>query len=143
MQKTKNSIKDYIQSLPEEKRIVIEHLHTLISKIDSKVDVVMWEGIFWGGTEQKIIGYGEYKYKASNGKEGEWFVVGLTAQKNYYSVFVNGVEDGQNIIKKYQDTLGKVKTGSGSITIKKLEDLDEEGLKKLIKKAFMLHTKLS
>ena len=46
---------------------------------------VLWEGPFWGGTQQHIIGYGSYHYKGRSGAEGEWFIVGLAAQKNYLS----------------------------------------------------------
>ena len=45
---------------------------------------VLWEGRFWGGSDQRIIGYGEYTYKGRSGRSGTWFVVGLARQKELH-----------------------------------------------------------
>jgi hypothetical protein len=70
----------------------------------------MWEGVFWGGSEQRIIGYGNFSYQRSDKKQVEWFLVGLTRQKNYFSVYVNAVEGKHYLAELYGSRLGKVKT---------------------------------
>ena len=62
--------------------------------------------------QQRIIGYGSYRYKGRSGAEGEWFVVGLAAQKNYLSLYVNAAAEGTPLPKLYAPRLGKVKAGS-------------------------------
>src|SRR5688500_16433792 len=135
MQKTNTKVSDYIDSLPTESRSDIQKLDEMISKAAPDIKKVMWEGIFWGGSEQKIIGYGEWSY-VRKGETLTWFVVGLTQQKNYISVFINGIEGSLYIPEKYASKIGKAKVGKSSIGFKKLSDIDSDVLVDLVKKAF-------
>jgi hypothetical protein len=132
MQKVKKSPDKHIESLPEGQREDVRSLDKKISKIFTGQTRVLWEGVFWGGSEQNIIGYGDFNYKRSAKETVEWFMVGLAAQKNYISVYINAAEDGQYISKKYGDKLGKVKIGSSSVSFKKLEDVNIKELLKLV-----------
>ena len=85
---------------------------------------VLWEGVFWGGSEQRIIGYGDIVQPRPKGKEVEWFLVGLARQKRGYSVYVNAVEDGAYLGQRYADRLGRVKIGAASIGFTRLDALD-------------------
>jgi hypothetical protein len=85
---------------------------------------VLWEGPMWGGTEQRIIGYGRFVQRSRSGDEVDWFVVGLAAQKAHLSLYVNAVEDGQYLVKRWADRLGRVKVGSANVTFKRLSDVD-------------------
>jgi hypothetical protein len=96
---------------------------------------VAWEGVFWGGSQQRIIGYGEYHYRGRSGAEGEWFIVGLAAQKQYLSLYVNAAEDGEYLIKRYADRLGKVKAGSANVTFRHLADVELEVLLEMVARA--------
>ena len=95
----------------------------------------MWEGIFWGGSEQRIIGYGNYSYLRSDKKQIEWFIVGLARQKNYFSVYVNAVEAGRYLSELYGPRLGKVKTGKSSISFRKLADINLDVLSEMVEHA--------
>lgn len=132
MNKTKKDISTHIDSLPEELRQDIKHLDKVISEIMVGHSRVLWEGALWGGTQQEIIGYGDYTINLSRGKKSEWFMVGLAIQKNYVSIYVNAVEDRQYIAEKYRSKLGKVKVGKSSISFKHLDDLDIDTLKKVV-----------
>ena len=134
MQKTKTNPNDYIASLTEDKREDINKLDELISKVMAGKSRVMWEGVFWSGSEQKIIGYGDLTYINSKKENVEWFMVGLTLQKNYISVYVNAVNKKLNLVE-YKDKLGKVKVGRSSIGFNSLSDINIEVLEELIKKA--------
>ena len=96
---------------------------------------VLWEGKFWGGTDQRIVGYGLYRYKGRSGAEGEWFVVGLAAQKNYLSLYVNAATEGTPLPKLYAPRLGKVKAGSANLQFKRAADIDLDVLRELVARA--------
>jgi hypothetical protein len=124
MERTTRSPDQHIASLPDGVRDDMATLDAQIARIFDGHERVMWEGPMWGGTEQRIIGYGTYHYKGRSGAEGEWFVVGLAAQKAHLSLYVSGAEDGQTLAKRYAERLGKVKVGSANVTFKRLADLD-------------------
>lgn len=135
MKKTQTSPDSYIASLPEPNQDDIKKLDQMISKVMARHSRVMWEGVFWGGSEQKIIGYGDLTYINSAKKPVEWFVIGLALQKNYISVFVNAVDSKVYLTEKYKDKLGKVKVGRSSIGFNSVEDINLDVLEELVKKA--------
>ena len=95
----------------------------------------LYEGTFWGGTEQKIIGYGHIVQPRPRGEDVHWFLVGLARQKDHYSLYVNAVADGAYLGQQYKGQLGKVKLGSASIGFKSLDDLDLDVLERLMRRA--------
>ena len=135
MDRSTTSADEHIASLPDGVREDIAALDAAISGVMAGEERVLWEGKFWGGTQQRIIGYGSYHYKGRSGAEGEWFVVGLAAQKNYLSLYINAAEDGQYLGKVYAPRLGKVKAGSANLQFKRASDLDLDVLRELVAKA--------
>jgi hypothetical protein len=85
---------------------------------------VMWQGKLWGGINQNIIGYGDYEYVRPGNKKAHWFIVGLAAQKNYISVYINAVTNKRYLPEIYARELGKVKVGKSSISFKELSDIN-------------------
>lgn len=134
MDKSKTKPNDYIKSLPDESQEEIFELHKMISKIAKDQEIVMYEGKFWGGSEQQIIGYGNWSYTRSDKKKVEWFKVGLALQKNYITVYVNAVEDGKYVAESYKEKLGKAKVGKSSISFKNIKDVNIEILEEIISK---------
>lgn len=124
MQRTSTSPDELIASLPDGVRDDIAVLDAQLSQVFAGHERVLWEGPMWGGTAQRIIGYGAYRYEGRSGASGEWFVVGLAVQKAHLSLYVSGAEDGQSLAKRYAARLGKVKVGSANVTFKRLADLD-------------------
>ena len=80
MKRVESSPDDYIASQAPDIRAVLEELHTLIRAALPDPHCCMWEGVFWGGSEQRIIGYGNYSYLRTDKTQVEWFIVGLTRQ---------------------------------------------------------------
>jgi hypothetical protein len=136
MKITDRNVEEYIASLDDSVRSDIEKLYGQISDHMPGIEPKLWEGKFWGGTQQSIIGFGDLTYTRSDKKTVEWFMVGLTAQKNYISIYINATEDSQHVVKKYGHLLGKVKLGSASISFKKLSDVNVDELLKLVDKAY-------
>lgn len=124
-----------IQAAPEALRDDYAALDGRISEVMAGLPRVAWEGTFWGGTQQHIIGYGEYHYRGRSGSEGEWFIVGLAAQKQYLSLYVNATEDGEYLIKRYAGRLGKVKAGSANVTFRRLADVELDVLLDMVARA--------
>ena len=135
MERVESSPNDYIASQAPDIRAVLEELHTLIRTALPDRGCCMWEGVFWGGSEQQIIGYGDYSYQRSDKTQVDWFIVGLTRQKNYFSVYVNAVEGKDYLAELYGPRLGKVKIGKSSISFRNRADLDLDVLREMIEHA--------
>ena len=131
---------DYIASQEPSVQKVLDKLHTLIKKALPGREFCMWEGVFWGGSEQQIIGYGNYTYLRADKTPVEWFIVGLTRQQNYFSVYVNAVEAGQYLTERYGPRLGKVKTGKSSVTFRNLADVHLNVLSEMVEHAGKIMT---
>lgn len=96
---------------------------------------VLWQGVFWGGTEQSIIGYGHIVQPRPRGKDVEWFLVGLARQRRHLSLYVNAAEDGIYLAKSYGQRLGRTKVGSASISFASADDVDLTVLDELVRHA--------
>ncbi len=81
----------------------------------------------WGPS---IIGFGSYHYKSERSRqEGDWPLVGFSPRKAAISLYVySGCPVQEDLLKD----LGKFKMGKSCIYVKKLSDIDQEVLKKLI-----------
>ena len=80
----------------------------------------------WGAS---IVGFGEYHYKYASGREGEWMRIGFSPRKQNLTLYIiDGFEKYDELMAK----LGKYKTGKSCLYIKRLADVDEKVLKKLI-----------
>ncbi len=93
---------------------------------------VLWQGVFWGGTEQSIIGYGHITQPRPRGPDIDWFLVGLARQKRNYSIYLNAVEDGAYLAHRYEPRLGHVKLGAASIGFRSLDKIDTDVLSELL-----------
>ena len=134
MRVTDRSVEDHINSLPEGVREDFEAIDGLIVEVFSGEPRVLWEGKFWGGTDQEIIGYGDFTYENSDNTV-EWFKVGLALQKNHLSLYVNAVDEGEYLSRTYGDRLGKVKVGAASIGFKDLSAIDLGELRAMLEHA--------
>src|SRR6056297_3410285 len=94
--------------------------------IDMMKDITGEEPKLWGDS---IIGFGVYRYKYASGREGDWFLTGVSPRKNNTSLYLSyGYENHTDLM----DKLGKYKRGKACLYIKKLEDVNETTLKELI-----------
>ncbi|MGD9993660.1 MAG: DUF1801 domain-containing protein [Salinivirgaceae bacterium] len=90
-------------------------------------DLTGFEPKMWGAS---IIGFGQYHYKSERSRqEGDWPLVGFSPRKTAISLYVYSGCSGQEELLK---DLGKFKMGKGCIYVKKLSDINQEALKKLM-----------
>jgi len=116
------SVEDYINNITDEKR-----------KNDVRELVKIFEETsgyspkMWG---ESIIGFGSYHYKYESGHEGDAPLAGLSNRVAQISLYVyQNIEDKESLFAQ----LGKVKTAKACIYIKKLEDINTDILKNIIK----------
>ncbi|MCZ6916442.1 MAG: DUF1801 domain-containing protein [Gemmatimonadetes bacterium] len=80
----------------------------------------------WGSD---IVGYGSYHYKYANGREADWFLAGFSPRKQALTLYIMaGFHNYGTLLKK----LGKHKTGTSCLYIKRLDDVNASVLEKLI-----------
>ena len=135
MERTQKSVDEHLAALDGERGDDIRALDREIRARMPDSEVFLYEGKFWGGSDQEIVGYGVVDYKNSSGDEVEWFLIGLAEQKNYISMYVNAVKDGTYLLRNYEKKLGKAKVGSASISFDGLDDVDTDALYELIEEA--------
>ncbi len=83
----------------------------------------------WGPS---IIGFGSYHYTYDSGREGDFFVTGVSPRKQALTVYIMpGFGSYDGLMAK----LGTYKTGRSCLYIKKLEDVDLKVLEDLIAKS--------
>ena len=86
--------------------------------------------VIWGDS---IIGFGSYHYKYATGREGDWMATGVSPRKQSLTVYImTGFERHAALMKK----LGRYTTGKSCLYIKKLEDVDVDVLRELIRASF-------
>ena len=135
MERVDTPPEEYLASLPAETGVDMTALHERIKAALPGHHPCLWAGVFWGGSEQTIIGYGDMSYVRSDKKRVEWFLVGLARQKNYYSVYVNAADGRRYLAEAYADRLGKAKVGKSRISFRTLADVDLDVLSELIERA--------
>lgn len=121
----KDPVEEYIDSLEDDRKVIVQALDKLIQSSGLKLERKMWG--------PKIIGYGQYHYRYASGTEGDWFIAGLASQKNYVSLYLCAANDEGYVAEQYKEQLGKVSVGKSCIRFKKLEDLNLEILPELLK----------
>ena len=95
----------------------------LMTKVTDK------EPEMWGDS---IIGFGSYHYKYASGREGDWFLTGFSPRKQNLTLYIMaGFDEYEQLLGK----LGKHSTGKSCLYIKKIEDVDLDVLKELVKRS--------
>jgi hypothetical protein len=84
----------------------------------------------WGAS---IVGFGSVTYTNTTGTN-DWFVVGFSPRKNALTLY--GIHDGYAAPDPLLDDLGPHSTGKGCVYIKRLDQIDEQVLERLVRNAW-------
>jgi hypothetical protein len=124
---TAQTPEQYIAQLEEPRRDHIGRLHDLIRTTAPGLEPYMESG---------MIGYGRYHFRYATGREGDWCLLGLASHKRYVSLYVTA-EDGRGgyLVEAYRDRLPKADIGKSCVRFRRLDDLDEEVLREMIREA--------
>lgn len=97
--------------------------------LDLMRDVTGEPATMWGDS---IIGFGSYHYHYASGREGDWFLTGFSPRKQNLTLYImSGFDAYEALLKK----LGKFKTGKSCLYINKLEDVDMDVLRELVRQS--------
>ena len=87
------------------------------------------EPVMWGPS---IVGFGRYHYRYESGREGDWFLAGFAPRKSNLVVYImSGFPRHAELMEK----LGKHRTGSSCLYINKLDDVDLDVLRELVRRS--------
>ena len=87
------------------------------------------EPVVWGTS---MIGFGRQPYTTADGKQREWFAVGLAPRKaalTFYGLTYGSADD-------LLEQLGPHTTGKGCLYVKRLEALDRSVLTEMVQRAW-------
>ena len=122
--RNKGDVEAFLNSVQDEKKrqdsfTVLE----LMKKVTGK------QPEMWGDS---IVGFGSYHYKYASGREGDWMLTGFSPRKQNLTVYIMpGFDKYDQLLSK----LGKHSTGKSCLYIKKIEDVDLDVLKALVKQS--------
>lgn len=118
---TKASVSEFLNSIEDrQKRADARKVAAMMRKATGK------RAKMWGTS---IVGYGTYHYKYASGREGDFMIAGFSPRKQALTVYIMA---GFGRFEALLDKLGKYKTGKSCLYIKRLADVDEQVLQKLI-----------
>lgn len=119
-----SSVEDFLNSVENDKRR--QDGFEFLKLIE---EVTGLEPKMWGDS---IIGFGSYQYKYASGREGDWMLVGFSPRKKNTTLYIlTGFEGYVDLMEK----LGKHKTGKSCLYINKLDDVDQNVLKELVRQS--------
>ncbi len=121
---TEKSVEAFLSSVEDEQKR--KDCDTLIKVMST---ITQTPPKMWG---ESMVGFGNYHYRYESGREGDWFQVGFSPRKQNLTIYIMcGFDKHQRIM----DKLGKYKTGSSCLYVKKLDDIELETLHELIVKS--------
>jgi len=86
-------------------------------------------GIMWGDS---IVGFGTYHYKYASGREGDMPLAGFSPRKQDLTLYIMmGFEQFEALLEK----LGKHKLGKACLYIKRLEGIDQDVLREIVRQS--------
>ncbi len=84
----------------------------------------------WGTS---VVGLGRQPYRTADGKEREWFAVGLAPRKAALTLYgLTFYGSNEDILQR----LGPHTTGKGCLYVKHLDDVDRDVLEELVARAW-------
>lgn len=122
--KTEANVEDFIDTLESE--TVRDDCRKLIELMQKATNA---EPKMWG---ENVIGFGYRLLKYPSGRELDWMQIAFSPRKQNLTLYLN-LGEGWN--KDLLAKLGKHKIGKGCLYIKKLSDVDENVLNKLIEES--------
>jgi hypothetical protein len=118
------SVKAFLDSIDDEKKRQDSYRILELMK-----QVTGEEAQMWGDS---IVGFGSYHYKYASGREGDWFLTGFSPRKQTITLYIMA---GFDQYEALMNQMGKYKTGKACLYIKKLEDINTQTLRELVKQS--------
>ena len=131
-------IHEHIASHAEPKRSEMQQLHDIILGVNPGSKLWFLDG---KNSEGKVvsnpdIGYGSRNHKYADGTVGEFYQIGLSANKTGISIYILGIEDKKYLSETYASRLGKATVTGYCIRFKTLKDINTDVLEAAIRFGF-------
>lgn len=120
------SVEEYLSMVPDECKKDMDFLHDFIQKAVPKLKPYF---------ASNMIGYGQFYYLDSKKQKKDWPIISLANQKNYISIYVCVLIVDKVAAEKYKKDLGKQTKSLGCIRFKKIEEINLDTLKIVLKLA--------
>ena len=120
------SVEEYLLMVPNDRKKDIDFLHDFIQEAVPKLKPYF---------ASNMIGYGSFYYLDSKKQKKDWPIISLANQKNYISIYVCTIVEDKAVAEKYKKELGKLSKGVSCIRFKKIEEINLETLKIVLKLA--------
>lgn len=120
------SVEEYLLMVPDDRKKDIDFLHDFIQKTVPNLKPYF---------ASNMIGYGKFYYLDSKKQKKDWPIISLANQKNYISIYVCAMVEDKVALEKYKKELGKLSKGISCIRFMKIEEINLETLKIVLKLA--------
>ena len=122
--RNKGDVEAFLNRVPDEKK-----RQDSFTILELMKQVTGEEPEMWGDS---IVGFGSYHYKYASGREADWFLTGFSPRKQNLTLYIMaGFDEYEQLLNK----LGKHSTGKSCLYVKKLEDVNMDVLKELVKQS--------
>ncbi len=122
---TATSVDEVVEAAPTDRR-----RHDAREALELMREVTGAQPVVWGPS---IIGFGTQPYTTADGKQREWFAVGLAPRKAALTLYgLTYYGSNSDLLER----LGPHTTGKGCLYVKRLEDLDRAVLREIIERAW-------
>lgn len=128
-------IESYIASQPEPKRSDMEALHRIILQIMPSGKLWFMDGRNSEGktVSNPNIGYGHRTTKYADGRTGEFYQIGMSANTTGVSIYIMGIKDKAYLPETYGAKIGKASVSGYCIKFKTLKGVNIEMLESAIR----------
>ena len=135
-------IEQYITSQPEPKCSDMQALHRLILEVMPACKLWFLDG---KNSENKTvsnpnIGYGVQTLKLADGKNSEFYQIGLSANTTGISVYILGLKDKKYLAETYGEKLGKASVTGYCIKFRALKNINIDVLEAAVRDGVALTT---
>ena len=118
-------VRAYLDSVPDQRRRT-----DALAALELMSEVTGSEPVMWG---QSMIGFGTQRYTTADGKQREWFAVGLAPREASLTLYgLTYYDSNQDLL----DRLGPHTTGKGCLYAKRLDDVDRDVLVELVERGW-------
>jgi len=124
---TEDDVNQFLNSVSDEGRR--KDCHIIVEMIEK---ITGEKPKMWG---PGIVGFGKYHYKYASGREGDSMLIGFSPRKQNLTLYLMAgyVSSEFPEYDELLKDLGKFKMGKGCLYINKLDDIDVDRLKELIR----------
>jgi hypothetical protein len=121
---TDQSVESFLNTIEDDKKRADAFAILALMK-----EVTGEEPKMWGDS---IVGFGSYHYRYASGREGDFLLTGFSPRKKNLTLYITSGFDQYDALMQ---RLGKYKTGKSCLYVTKLEDIDLQTLRELVKQS--------